>query len=68
MKIKLKSILLLTLSILIVSSCNIQKKIDNSQLNNFDTPTPELKKNITEYFADDTTAVSNFIVHDEKIL
>ncbi|MCK4678818.1 MAG: hypothetical protein KAT48_11850 [Bacteroidales bacterium] len=68
MKTKFKSILFLTLSILIVSSCNIQKKIDNSQSNNFDTPTPELKKIITEYFAEDTTAVSNFIVHDEKIL
>ncbi len=68
MKIKCKSILSLTLSILIVSGCNVQKNIDNSQSDNSDSPATEQKKNITEYFAEDTTAVSNFIVHDEKIL
>ena len=68
MKIKLKSILSLALSILIVSGCNVQKNIDNGPLANSDSPATELKKDITVYFDEETTAISTFIVHDEKIL
>ena len=68
MKIKFKSILSLTISILIVSGCNVQKKIDNSQSGNIETPSPEQKKNSIDYFAEEATAVTNFIVHDERIL
>ena len=68
MKIKFKSILVFTLSILVVSSCNLQKKIDKDHSNSFDTPPKEVKNNIVDYFAEDTAAISNFIMHDEKIL